>query len=125
MKITRSLASCLLALAAIVTAPAQPAPLDEPLRLLSADSDTAVAVGMSREAVAFLLGMPGDTLGVGLWIYWDFRAKGDPGLQRYDTLVVVFRGDHVAALRACDGGPVRELLARHQAVGAPRIARAK
>ncbi len=89
------------------------------------ESNTSVARGMSREAVTFMVGVPSTTIGSDVWVYWNFRGAGTPDATKYDTLVLVFTGDRVGAMRLCDSKPVRELIAKQNSKSGSKTVAAK
>lgn len=111
--------------AAAQGAAAQTITTETPSAIFSEDSDVSVARGMSREAVSFMLGLPSETLGTDVWVFHDFRGRGAAAAENLDTLLVVFADDRVTRLRLCDGGPVRELIAKQKAKRGPKTASAK
>jgi hypothetical protein len=67
--------------------------------LVSFTSDTRITLGMHRSDVLLRLGRPDEAVSTGMWVYWDFRAKGRPPGELLDTLVVFFAKDRVTFLR--------------------------
>jgi outer membrane protein assembly factor BamE (lipoprotein component of BamABCDE complex) len=120
MKIILTLAS--LALAAVSPVFAQPTTDENVATILSAESDVSVARGMSREAVTLMLGVPSETVGSNVWVYWNFRGKGAPQAANFDTLVLVFAGDRLTTLRLCESKPMRELIAKMKSGANPKPA---
>lgn len=70
--------------------------------------------GNHREAVINQLGLPDSSLSPDLWVYPRAQSPNAADRRRgYDTLLVVFKGDHVSHLRLVNGSRVQEILA-HQ-----------
>ena len=111
--------------AAVSAALAQNSTALDQSAIFDADPYTSVAKGMSREAVMFQLGVPSETLGHGVWVYWNFHGRGAPDAAKYDTLVVVFADQEVATLRLAESKPVRVAVAKFKAQSAVKIASAK
>ena len=80
----------------------------EPLVLFQADA--GIARGMHRDDVVLRLGRPDTAVSTGIWVYWDFRAKGRPPGEGLDTLVVFFAKDRVTRLRFTERKATLELL---------------
>lgn len=74
------------------------------------ESGAYISRGMSRAAVTEELGAPAASVGPDVWVYWDFRAKGRPGGERWDTLLVVFEQGRVSRIRLTEQAPVVALL---------------
>jgi outer membrane protein assembly factor BamE (lipoprotein component of BamABCDE complex) len=111
----QSLLLSVLLLSAAVSASAQNTTFENTPAIFRDDSDVSVAKGMSRETVNFMLGVPSETLGDGVWVYFDFRGKGTPEAAKADTLVLVFSGDKVSSMRLCENKPMREYVAKLKA----------
>jgi hypothetical protein len=76
--------------------------------------------GMKRETVTFMLGEPCAKPSREVWVYFknnliDPRASGGKKImhpERYDTLLVFFKGDRVDLVRLTDNKSARAILAR-------------
>ena len=122
--ILRLLSSLVLSAVLVQPAFSQSESSDYPAPSFSPDSAVSVAQGMSREVVMLTLGLPSETLGATVWIYWDFKGRGAPDAAKYDTLLLVFNEGRVSAMRLCDSKPVRELIAKQrQKSGVKEVAR--
>ncbi|MEO7411742.1 MAG: hypothetical protein ABIZ81_00165 [Opitutaceae bacterium] len=105
-------------LSAALLAPAfaiQPSPLAVSEALVPLNSNPVVSKGMSRETVDFMLGKPDARLSADVWVYWNFKAKGVPGGDAGDTLIVKFTDDRVTLLRLSRSEPVRAFIAQAKA----------
>ena len=121
MKNILLLASLLLSAAG--AAFAQNSSLETEALVLPPNSGASVAKGMTREAVTLLIGLPGETLGANVWVYWDFKGHGVA--KNFDTLVLVFIDGEVSAMRLCDRQVVRTLIAKQKVKPATKTASAK
>lgn len=80
--------------------------------LIAFPSNAYVSLGMRQDDVVGQLGAPAEKLSDEIWVYWDFRAKGRPGGERADTLIVVFTSKRVSRIRVTERQPVMALLSQ-------------
>ena len=78
-----------------------------------------VEIGMKRELVREMLGMPAAQLAPDIWVYFDFRPVSLSRPAKGDTLIVSFIQDRVRYLTLVDGQHVRALIARQQQKSKP------
>ena len=80
-------------------------------------SDTHVwfGVGANRAEVLESLGTAGVKISKDCWVYWDFETVQEAGdTSRYNTLVIQFSKDKVAAMKLVDGQTIRAYLAQRE-----------
>lgn len=77
-------------------------------------SRTRVSVGMTRETVVDQMGEPGLRLHRDIWAFTGFRASNVYHAERYDTLLVVFKGDKVAGITLTAEKTLRTAAAAHR-----------
>jgi hypothetical protein len=79
-------------------------------RLVPLAANPGIARGMHRDDVVLRLGQPDETVSTGIWVYWDFSAKGRPPGDHLNTLVVFFAKDRVTWLRLTERSATIALL---------------
>lgn len=87
-------------------------------------SRVRVSVGMERATVIDQLGEPQVVAHSDLWAFTGFRASNVFGAERYDTLLVAFKGDRVAAVTLTNAQAIRTAAVRQKAATKSRTAAA-
>jgi len=80
-------------------------------------SDTHVwfGVGATRAEVLESLGTAGVKISKDCWVYWEFGPVQKAGdASRYNTLVIQFSGEKVAAMKLVDAQTIRTFLAQRE-----------
>ena len=87
-------------------------------------SRVRVSVGMDRGTVVDQLGEPQVMAHRDLWAFTGFRASNVFGAERYDTLLVAFKGDRVVAVTLTNAQAIRTAAVRQKAATKSRTAAA-
>lgn len=88
---------------------------DETLDLLL--SRARVSAGMDRGRVIEQLGQPAARIGTAVWVFTNFRAGNVTYAERYDTLLVIFKGDKVERVTLTNAQDIRMAARRSNAAG--------
>lgn len=87
-------------------------PPDLTLTLEEIAERTRVTVGQSRAALLEEMRQPNVVLLPDVWVYTGFRATTVHGAELYDTLIVTFKDDKVAAIKLVTEEQVRVAASR-------------
>jgi hypothetical protein len=87
-------------------------------------SRVRVSVGMERGTVIDQLGEPQVMAHPDLWVFTGFRASNVFGAERYDTLLVAFRGDRVVTVTLTNAQAIRTAAIRQKDAAKSRMAAA-
>ena len=87
-------------------------------------SRVRVSVGMERGTVIDQLGEPQVVAHSDLWAFTGFRASNVFGAERYDTLLVAFKGDRVVAVTLTNAQAIRTAATRQKEAVKSRVAAA-
>jgi hypothetical protein len=106
----------------IVAAPNTPAVItaNNVDSLVALDGTRHIATGMPRQQVVALIDAPGAILDQNVWVYWNYKAVGIPGTEKYDTLIVVFKDGRINLIQFCRSEPVRAFIAAQGSIVAAK-----